>query len=144
MTVTAMKSAGYSLEEITWVLKHKNLESLRRYLAKPSQQDKENFSSDLFKYTRKDEIDDSNSDDDFETPPQPIECKKKKNTPTSIISKPTNDNQQTNNNASENSDNQLVPLANAIEQAKDNMATPNSTSNVMQVYKQNPISMFIG
>ena len=69
MTVTAMKSVGYSLEEIVWVLNHKNLESLRRYLAKPSQQDKENFSNDLFKYTGKDEIDDSNSNDFENTTP---------------------------------------------------------------------------
>ena len=58
-TATCMKKAGYSLEEITWVLKHKNLESLKRYLAKPSTEDKENFSNDVFKA-----IGDVSSDDD--------------------------------------------------------------------------------
>ena len=42
---TAMKRAGYRLEEIAWVLKHKTLESLEHYLTKPTMEDQENFSN---------------------------------------------------------------------------------------------------
>ena len=50
-TATAMKIAGYSLQDIAHVLGHRNLESLKYYFDQPTLKDKENFADDLFKYT---------------------------------------------------------------------------------------------
>ena len=74
MTATCMKKAGYSLQDITFVIKHKNLESLKYYLNKPTLEDKSNFSKSLFDCV----IDDSDSDmSDFELQPSPPPKKKK-------------------------------------------------------------------
>ena len=48
-----MKKAGYSLHDITQVRKHKNIESLRHYLDKPTREDMENYTESLFRYTEK-------------------------------------------------------------------------------------------
>ena len=45
-----MKTFGYSLQEIASVSKHKNLESLKLYIQKPTLEDKQNFSDSLFEY----------------------------------------------------------------------------------------------
>ena len=50
-TATGMKCQGHSLEEIAYILKHKNLESLKHYLDAPILKDKENYAESLFKYT---------------------------------------------------------------------------------------------
>ena len=67
-TVSAMKCAGYSLQDIAYVLGHKNLETLKHYLDKPTLNDKENFADDLFKYTGNSNLDDSDMSD-FKIPP---------------------------------------------------------------------------
>ena len=74
MTASYMKWAGYSLEEIAFVLKHKNLESLKYYLHCPSLQDKTNFSDSLFESV----LDDDSDMSDFETPPPPKKKKRSK------------------------------------------------------------------
>ena len=121
-----MKRAGYTLEEIAWVLKHKNLESLCRYLVKPTQGEKENFSNDLFKYTRKasEHYKSDDDDDDFETPPQPPKriTKEKKKEPKNYDSKSCK--------ISDAPTNQLVPID--PNTTKDNVMP--STSNIIQMY----------
>ena len=66
-----MQKTGYSLTEIAWVIKHKNLESLKRYLDKPTMEDRENFSKDLFKYTGNTNTDSDDDFQDFEPAPPP-------------------------------------------------------------------------
>lgn len=64
-----MKKPGYSLQDIALVIKHKNLESLKYYLEKPTLEDKTNFSDSLF-----DSVEDNSDSDmsDFEPlPPLP-------------------------------------------------------------------------
>ena len=51
-TATAMKKAGHTLEEIAFMTKHKNLESLKLYLAKLTMEEKENFSKLLCNYSK--------------------------------------------------------------------------------------------
>ena len=46
-----MKKAVYSLQEIAFILQHKSLELLKHYLDKPTMEDCENFSNDIFKAT---------------------------------------------------------------------------------------------
>ena len=77
-TATAMKRAGYTLNEIAFVLKHKNLESLKYYLEKPTPEDKTNFSHSLFDQTgqnKNPETDDSDNSY-FETQPRPAKMPK--------------------------------------------------------------------
>ena len=52
-TATAMKRSGFSLQEITNVTKHKNLESLKHYLAAPTHEEKESYSNALHDYGQK-------------------------------------------------------------------------------------------
>ena len=63
-----MKKAGYSLQEIAFILQHKSLEALKHYLDQPTMDNRENFSKDLFKAIDGPE---SESDDDFQPPPPP-------------------------------------------------------------------------
>ena len=56
-TATVMKNAGHSLDEIATVTHHKNLESLKCYLAKPTLEDKVNFSKTLSKFGQSDKCD---------------------------------------------------------------------------------------
>ena len=65
-TATGLKKATCTLQEIGFVLKNKNLESLKCYLDKPTMEDGENFSTDLFKYTGHD---DNSNIDNFDVPP---------------------------------------------------------------------------
>ena len=67
-TASDMKRSGYTLQDMAFVTKHKNLESLKFYLEQPTLEDKENVSKDLFKYTSNSDHDD-NDDDNFEVPP---------------------------------------------------------------------------
>ena len=76
-TASAVKRAGYTLNEIAFVLKHKNLESLKYYLDKPTLEDKTNFSDSLFDQMGQNKSDaEENSDSDFETPPKPAKMPK--------------------------------------------------------------------
>ena len=52
-TATAMKRSGFSLQEIANVTKHKNLESLKHYLAAPTHEEKESYSNALHDYGQK-------------------------------------------------------------------------------------------
>ena len=72
-TATAMYKCGYSLHDIAQVTRHKNLESLKYYLAQPTITDMENYSNSLFDYTggKTPQNGNSQSDEDFETPPVP-------------------------------------------------------------------------
>ena len=78
-----MKRAGYSLQDIAHVIGHKNLESLKYYLDKPTLEDQENFTDNLFKYTGNDDTNhNANNQDsdlsDFDIPPIPKKKKKRK------------------------------------------------------------------
>ena len=128
---SAMKRAGYSLQDIAHIIGHKNLESLRYYLDKPTLQDKENFADDLFKYTAKDSESDMS---DFEMPPPPKRKKDKTKTkrkPTATISRPN--------------DSQLVAIQ-PNPNPDSNIQVPSSqnTQNIMQMYRQNPVGLFMG
>ena len=71
-TVTGMKKLDHSLEEVAYVLKHKNLESLKHYLDTPTLKDKENYAKSLFTYTSNDNNEDNIPDlDNIELPPPP-------------------------------------------------------------------------
>ena len=52
-TATAMRCSGFSLEEIAHVTKHKNIESLKHYLAGPTHEDKEKYNDALHAYAQK-------------------------------------------------------------------------------------------
>ena len=49
-TATALHRSGFSLQEIANVTKHKNLDSLKHYVAGPSHSDKENYNEALHSY----------------------------------------------------------------------------------------------
>ena len=67
-----MKKLDHSLEEVAYVLKHKNLESLKHYLDTPTLKDKENYAKSLFTYTSNDNNEDNIPDlDNIELPPPP-------------------------------------------------------------------------
>ena len=77
-TATAMHRSGYSLHDIAQVTRHKNIESLKYYLEKPTIENMKNYSNSLFKYASNDKgkenqnmnNNSNNSDDeDFEEPP---------------------------------------------------------------------------
>ena len=130
-TATAIKCAGHDLPEIAKVTHHQNLESLKYCLEKLTLEDKQKHSNDLFKYTTSDIND--NSDMTCLTPPPP--CKRKtskatatvsKNAETQLVAVSPNDNHQV-----QNSD---LPLQNMSQ----------STQNILQIYRQNPIWMFVG
>ena len=129
-----MKRAGYTLTEMAFVLKHKNLESLKYYLEKPTLEDKTNFSNSLFNENgQNNENIQNDSDSDFEEPPRPPKLPKKiqsvvKRQPTSTVSK--------------------APIETGLDievQKNENDGRPtNSQNNILQRYKQNPIGMFVG
>ena len=54
-TAMAMHRSGYSLHEIAQVTCHKNIESLKYYLEKPTLEDMQNYSTSLFDYSCKKE-----------------------------------------------------------------------------------------
>ena len=62
-----MKKAGYNLADIASVTKHKDIHSLQRYLQKPSMEDREHFSTDLFNYTNNTDHDKDSDMSNFET-----------------------------------------------------------------------------
>ena len=121
-----MKKAGYSLQEIALVLQHKSLESLKHYLDQATMEDRENFSKDLFKGTGG-SLTDSNDDLDFEPPPPPKRKPKVKKI------------KKTNKGCDE-----IPQNAVAIQENKSPEKSVPSSQNVMQMYKQNPIGMFVG
>ena len=49
-TATSMHKSGYSLEQIAHVTKHKNLDSLKHYIAGPTMSEKGNYNQSLFDY----------------------------------------------------------------------------------------------
>ena len=71
-TASTMKCAGYTLQEIAFIIKHKNLKSLKYYLEQPSLEDKTNFSKSLFNQTTM-----NNSDSVFDDVPKPPKVPKK-------------------------------------------------------------------
>ena len=144
MTATAMYKSGYSLHDIAQVTKHKNIESLKFYLQQPTIDDMESYSNSLFKYADKENSNSNNnnnepSDDEFEAPPvktrniydEVKHGKKKESEPTTP---------QQNNKA-------IVPFSPQYEEnsnASSDVFPPVTTSNVMQMYRQNPVGMFVG
>ena len=70
-------------------MKHKNLESLKHYLDKPTLKDKENYAKWMFGYA--DSTCDNSDLDDFEDPqPPPRTKQREKNKPTATVSRPSN------------------------------------------------------
>ena len=133
---TAMHKSWYSLHEIAQVTRHKNLESLKHYLAKPTIDDMENYSNSFFQYTSNDN--NKNSDNDFEMAPIPT-----KNVYKTVEKSKKN----------KTSDKQLVPFTATIDGNSNNNnnsqvslqpAPPTTTSNIMALYHQNPVGMFVG
>ena len=128
-TATAMHRSGYSLHEIAQVTRHKNIESLKSYLEKPTLEDMQKFSNSLFDYSSTDKskavepITNKSDDEEFETPPKPTRNMYQSHAKKEKKSDPTN---------------QLVPYT------QSNDIAQSQTSNVMQNYKQNPIGMFVG
>ena len=53
-TATGMKESGFSLQQISNVTKHKNLDSLRHYVSGPTLKEKESYNEGLFNYGQKD------------------------------------------------------------------------------------------
>ena len=49
-TVTAMHHSGYSLQEISNVTKHKNLDSLKHYIDGPTHSEREGYNEAMFNY----------------------------------------------------------------------------------------------
>ena len=145
-TATAMHKSGYSLNEIAKVTRHKNIESLKYYLEEPTLDDMQNYSNSLFNYAVKEEEVQTprkiNSDDEaFETPPVPTRnlynevTKKEQQTPDTTPQKnqpviPYFPNFDENSNNSNNSQNTGT--------------VANATQNFMQMYRQNPVGMFVG
>ena len=140
-TATAMYKSGYSLHDIASVTKHKNLESLKYYLAQLTIDDMENYSNSLFNYTNKNDpkqkSDSQNtdkvldSDDDFEPNP-PRQCKKLKTTATSMTTY-------------DNNTQAVVPFNSTPPDNQDILTqTNNNTKNIMAMYKQNPVGMLMG
>ena len=140
-TASAMKRCGYNLSDIAHVTGHKNIESLKYYLEKPTMQDKENYSSDLFKYAGTDNTNNTTNDSDmsdFETPPPtPPAKRQKKTTPTTNKKKPISTVSCPNNQ-------QLMPHQPQMDIGNTNNSPPSTQNNIMQMYKQNPIGMFVG
>ena len=132
MTATAMHKSGYSLHDITQVTKHKNLESLKSYLAKLTIDDMQNYSNSLFDYTSNENKE--NSDDDFKNPPVPTKNVYKNVQKDKI--KPT-------------SKNQVIPFEGQPDRHTNSQLSlqpipPTTNSNVMALYRQNPVGMFMG
>ena len=138
-TATAMHRSGYSLHDIAQVTRHKNIESIKFYLQTPTIEDMENYSNSLFDYANdssKQVQQDAEakktteeSDQEFEEPPQPTRNMYE------MVTKKKDPTKSTNNT-------EMVPITN---DNNDEVAVPTSTtSNVMQMYRQNPIGMFVG
>ena len=145
-TASAMKRAGYTLNEIVFILKHKNLESLKFNLEKPTLEDKSNFSKSLYDQTGEGE----NSDSDFKEPPRPcrsivIPIKKKKNKPTSTVSKRPEDKTDA-HEPIETNDKENLQLDVVSDNTNSNIqvGTGDGSKNILQIFKQNPIGMFLG
>ena len=139
------EKAGYSLVEIASVSKHENFESLKRYIEKPMIKDHENFSTDLFKYTG---VSSDSDMDDFETPPPPPPKKQKPHKNSSAQSKPKSKKSKSQPAATKNQS-QLVPVHAKVSDddltnSEISSVRNENTSNVMQMYKQNPTGMFMG
>ena len=155
-TATAMHRSGYSLHDIAQVTHHKNIESLKFYLQQPTIEDMENYSESLFKYgenTKAKEKQDknstnsnnnTNSDDEFEDPPvktrniyQEVIAEKERkeapNTPRTSTAlatySPDPDHDETSNASTTSADTNLAPFP---------------MGNFMQMYRQNPVGMFVG
>ena len=132
---TAMARSGYSLHNIAQVTCHKNIESLKYYLEKPTLDDMEQYSISLFKYAGGDKKKkkktpsaaqgkaNDNDDEDFEEPPRPT-CFMY------LISE---------RHEKENKDLQLQPKL-----PHNQVAAPFTNSTNMQILCQNPIGMFMG
>ena len=159
-TATAMHRSGYSLHEIAQVTRHKNIESLKYYLEEPTLDDMQNYSKSLFDYAEKPTIEKNESQNDlnqsdseaFEAPPVPTrniydEVQKEKEnkkvtTPNKVAPQvvenkeiipifPTFDENSNNSNNSDTPVHAPLPVT-------------TSTHNFMQMYRQNPIGMFVG
>ena len=112
-TATGMYRSGFSLEQISHVTKHKNLDSLKHYVSGPSHADKENYNQGLFSYTS------------HENTP--------KNTPkrASNIPLPTNSKKQAIENIEVNETNRIVP-ASETSDAVNSMDVRNVVMNQLQ------------
>ena len=124
-----MHHSGYSLHDLAQVSKHKNIESLKLYLEQPTIEDMQKYSNSLFDYAEQKEDNkenDQSDDNDFEDPPRP----------TRNVYKDIQTHRSPTKNTNQNA---LVPVQNELEES-----TNSTTSNVMQMYGQNPIGMFVG
>ena len=65
-TATALYRSGFDLKHVANVTKHKNLDSLKHYVAGPTYKDKENYNSALLQYAQEDEDENATPD-----PPPP-------------------------------------------------------------------------
>ena len=82
-TATAMYHQGFDLHEISHVTKHKNLDSLKYYVAGPMHSDKERYNQGLFSYAQNDENQDKRKQ---QTPQEPEATSKTKRVKTKQIS----------------------------------------------------------
>ena len=137
-TATAMHKNGYSLHDIAQVTCHKNLESLKNYLATPTIDDMQNYSNSLFGYISSEKND--NSDDKFQDAPIPTKNMYK------IVEK-----EKQKDKGKAKSENQIVPFSSPSNEASTMSSEvgtlaqpPMTTNNIMQLYRQNPVGMFVG
>ena len=77
-TVTGMHRSGFSLQEKANVTKHKNLESLKHYVNKPTLQEKASYNERLFNYGANEEVH-KRSNDKSELQPRKKQAKNKEN-----------------------------------------------------------------
>ena len=108
-------------------------------MEKPTLEDKSNFSNSLY-----DQTGEYSSDSDFETPPKPVRPieirKKSKSKPLSTVTKATTNNT---NNQKENMQWALNDDNNTDIEVKSADGLSNS-KNILQMYKQNSIGLFVG
>ena len=109
-----MKCAGYSLQDIVHIIGHKNLETLKYYLEKPTLKDKENYADDLFAFTGSDDNESDLSDFKVPQPSKPNPKKQKiKHKPTATVTKQNYKQNKTNDKTNEYPTNkEIVPRPN--------------------------------
>lgn len=157
-TLNAMKRKDRSIPEMAFVLKHKNLQSLASYLDDPTLEEKESIADDLFDFTHKDE---PTSIAQNPTPQAQPPTKKsrlslnKKSKPAETLAKPPEEIENKNPEPKEhpttpphtNNPLQLAvksPLVPLSPNLNVEVPSNNVNANFMQMYKQNPIGMFMG
>lgn len=156
-TINAMKANGHDAFETAHVTLHKDPNSIKSYLAKPTLKQKCKYAKSLVKYIEESSTEsDSDSDNasdasDFDPPPPPPKkkknAKKTKNKPTATISKPPDDN----NNENDTNTDKNMALVSIDNPTDGNVSLPlipqnqqTTTTNNLAMLKQNPVGMFMG